>query len=75
MSIDNLNMLIDKNEKELIKIKDKIDDLKLKIKFIKDNNLKEFDENEFKVYCVLQELKTNSSDIEKSKIIAKLINN
>lgn len=58
---------------EISSYKEKISELKLKIKFMKENNLKEFDEDQFKVFSVLKALNENSSDIEKAKIISELI--
>lgn len=47
--------------------------LKDKLSFIKENELDEFDENQFKAYSILQTLKKASSDIEKAKLIADII--
>jgi len=51
-----------------------IKDLRAKLAFMDELKLSTYDETEFKVYSVLQELNTSSSDIEKAKVIAKLIN-
>lgn len=47
--------------------------LESKKKFMQDNNLEVWNEDEYKVYTVLQALKTKKSDIEKAKVIAELI--
>lgn len=47
--------------------------IKSKIAFMKSNDLEEFNENEFKAFSVLQEINSSSSDIEKAKVIAKII--
>jgi len=49
-------------------------DVKLKLQWMEENNIKKFDENEFKVYKTLKLLENDDmSTIEKSKLIAKLI--
>ena len=80
-SIMDLLALNEENLKELIKDVDKKIDVlnaekkkyKMQIKFMKDNGLEEYDDEEFKAYSVLQALKESGSDIEKAKIIAGII--
>ncbi len=60
-------------KKDIKEKQEEIDDLKLKLKFIEENGLEEYDENVFKSFKVLQLLSTSKSDIEKAKIIAELI--
>lgn len=59
---------------EVTELEIKISDLKSKVEFMDAQKLDSFDDNKFKVFAVLQELKTSSSDIDKAKAIAKLIN-
>lgn len=44
-----------------------------KLQFLKDTGAKEYDEDVFKVYAVLQSLKTHGDDIAKAQAIAKII--
>lgn len=44
-----------------------------KIAYLKKTGQSNFDETEFKIWNTLQTLKTKKSDVEKAKIIAKLI--
>lgn len=50
-----------------------IDDLEIKKKFMVANKLEVFDEDQYKVYQVLQTLKGKKTDLEKSAVIAQLI--
>lgn len=57
-------------------IKNKIEENKSKIKFMKENKLDKFDETDFKVFKTLETLDMpNLSNIEKAKIISELIKN
>lgn len=61
------------DNKELQK---QIDENNLKIQFMKESGLEEYDDTQIKVYKTLQLLKKKDlNDVEKSKLIAKLINN
>jgi len=60
-------------EKE--KLESEIVELEDRIKYCEDNDLTKFDEDEFKVFKVLETLKGDTSQKEKAKIIAKLIKN
>lgn len=62
-------------EESIKEEKEKIKELKSKLDFLKVNKLESFDEDEFKVFQTLQTLSQSISDIEKAKIIAKLIKN
>jgi hypothetical protein len=66
-------------KKELVdhnnRIKTEIENLTLRLKFLNENELDLFDENQFKAYKVLQLLKNKKlNDIERAKVIAQLIN-
>lgn len=70
---------LEENIKDFNKtIEDAQADIKLaeqKIKFMKDNNLKEFGEDDFKAYAILSIIDDPAtSQIEKAKAIAKLVN-
>lgn len=72
---DLIEVLVNKEDikKDIKEKQEEINDLKLKLKFIEENGLEEYDENVFKSFKVLQLLSTSKSDIEKAKIIAELI--
>lgn len=66
------------NKEDLTEEKERLElelgDVKLKIQWMEENGINEFDENEFKVYKTLKLLENDDmSTIEKSKLIAKLI--
>lgn len=61
-------------EEEITRLQGEIATEKAKLSFMKKTKTKVFDENEFKVFTALQELKKSSSDIAKARAIAKLIN-
>lgn len=48
-------------------------DLEESIKFMQENNLEIFNEMEFKTYQVLKTINENTSDLEKARMIAKII--
>lgn len=63
--------LVDKTKS----IKEQIANLEIRLKFMNENKLDNFDETEFKAYKVLQLLKDKKlSDIERAKLIASLVN-
>ena len=64
---------VEEIEKNIAELKEEISVLESKVEFMKINNLEEYDEMQFKAFSVLQLLKASKSDIEKAKIIAKLI--
>ena len=64
---------IDYIQKEIDEKFSEIEELKSKLSFMEENGLEGFDEDQFKVFTVLQTLKTKKSDIEKAKIIAQLV--
>lgn len=76
--IELISLTIEEMEKELQKLekeyKEVSKELNNKIKFCKDSGLDFYDENTFKVYQILTILKGKKSDIEKAKVIAKLVN-
>lgn len=58
----------EKSEKEK-----EIKEINRRLGFLEETGTSEYDETEFKVYNILQELKENDSDIGRAKAIAKLI--
>ena len=48
-------------------------EIKAKIKFMKENGLKEFDDTDFKVYAVLKVLEKGASTLDMAKAISALI--
>ena len=54
-------------------IQTKIDFMKESIEFLNDNDITVFVENEFKAYKVLKTINKDTTDIEKAKLIAKII--
>ena len=61
--------------KKITSLEEEISELKSKEQFIIDNNLEEFEENQYTVFKTLEILdKENISNFEKSKLIADLIN-
>lgn len=61
-------------EKEIVKFEKEISSLRDKQKFMDDNGLTEYDEDQFKVYKTLSVLEQKeTSQMEKAKIIADLI--
>jgi hypothetical protein len=66
----------EKNYQELLKEhKNKIEELELKILYMKENDVEVFDETEYKTYQTLKILETTKDLKTKSKLIAQLINN
>lgn len=61
------------HEKTIKEANKEIESLKLKEDFMMVNKLETWNEDEYKVYTVLQTLKTKKSDLEKAKVIAELI--
>lgn len=61
------------HEKTIKEAKEEIAKLESKKKFMEDNKVETWNEEEYKVYAVLQTLKTKKSDLEKAKVIAELI--
>ena len=60
-------------DKQILELKENIKTNKEKLTFMKANDLKEFDETDFKVYATLDLLEGNFSKVEKAKAIASLI--
>lgn len=52
---------------------DQILEINMRMAFLAEHKLEEFDDTQYKVWAVLQTIKETTSDIEKAKIIAKLI--
>lgn len=72
-TIADINEAIKFQEKIMKDAGKEIESLKLKEDFMIANKLETWNEDEYKVYTVLQTLKTKKSDIEKAKVIAELI--
>jgi len=68
-------------EKEIVEIQKKIDEHQAKIdtwkevmNYMTETGVDKYDEVEFKSYRVLKTINQNTSDVEKAKMIAKIIN-
>ncbi len=69
-------LTFEKNYQELLKeLKNKIEELELKILYMKENDVEVFDETEYKTYQTLKILETTKDLKTKSKLIAQLIKN
>jgi hypothetical protein len=71
IKLEDIKEELEDLEKSYIKAKK---ELTSKIKFCKDNNIEEYNENEYKIYKVLFELDKDSTLVEKAKVISSLIN-
>lgn len=60
-------------EEEVERLKTEITVEEAKLAYMKKTKSKIFDETEFKVWAALQQLNTKKTDIEKARIIAKII--
>jgi len=67
-------------EKQIASLKEEVKVLNEKINYtegilvyLKENKIKEFNEVEYQAFRVLQTISENSTDVEKSKAIAKII--
>ena len=60
-------------EVEVERLKSEITVEEAKLAYMKKTKSKIFDETEFKVWAALQQLNTKKTDIEKARIIAKII--
>lgn len=61
-------------DKDLKKIESNIENTNMKIKFMKENNLIEFSETDFKAYAILTIIDNpNTSQIEKARAISRLV--
>jgi hypothetical protein len=58
--------------KEIKELELQIEEFKLRVQFIKENNLKEFNEDEFKVYHILKTVSSDKNDMTKAQEIVKL---
>jgi hypothetical protein len=61
-------------EKELNELLDQREVILSKIKFMRELELDEFDETQYKVYRALEVLDSTKSKVQKAKVIADLIN-
>ena len=61
-------------EKDLADLEAQAEALRLKLTYMKKTKSGTFDETEFTVFSAIQTLKTKKTDVEKAKVIAKLIN-
>lgn len=76
VTIDSIKEQIKEKENDMISVKECINDLKLRIKFMKEQGLKEFDPKVYKTYKILNTLQ-NSEDIGSygfAEVITKMIN-
>lgn len=64
---------IETEKKKKALIDTEISNLEESIKYMQENNLEIFNETEFKTYQVLKTINENTSDMEKAKIIARII--
>ena len=64
---------VEKIEKEITKLEETITEKKLILEWMKSNDVKEYDSLEFKCWSCLKTINQDISEIEKAKIIAKLI--
>lgn len=72
-TVDELTQELNECENNIKEIEIQKQALKAKIKFMKDNSLKEFDDTDFKVYAVLKVLEKGASTLDTAKAISKLI--
>jgi hypothetical protein len=72
--IELINYTIEEMMKEKQVLLEQIDDINLKIAFCLENGLKEFDDNVFKVMQALKVINSFTSDLDKAKEIATLLN-
>ena len=72
-TIADMQETIETAKKKKAGIDAEIADLEESIKFMQENKLEIFNETEFKTYQVLKTINENTSDLEKAKIIAKII--
>lgn len=75
-TIEAFEEQIEVNKKEIKELQEENKSLEARIKFMKENDMEEYDEDVFKSLEVLQLLeKDNLSQIDKAKIIANIIKN
>ena len=73
-SAEEINEEIKENEKRAAALLSENDNLKLRLEFMKENGMKEFDEEVFKTFGVLKTLDQQGlTNLERAKIIAKII--
>lgn len=72
-TIEDFEKEIKELESEKNIINSEIESIRIKVEFMKDNKLKDFDEDTFKAFAILKELKKTSSDIQKARLISKII--
>lgn len=73
-TIPDLEVEIKKNKDKIKELQKDNESLSMKIEFMKENDMEEYDENVFKSYEVMKLLeKEGMTTIEKAKIIAKII--
>lgn len=63
--LDQLEEAFDKQKKEI----------ESKVNYLEATGNKEYNDTEFKVWCVLQEIKSMADDVQKAKAIASIIEN
>lgn len=74
MDITEIKNIIVNIEKSINKKRKEIDNWNEKIEYLNESGAETFDEDEWKAYKVLKTINENTSDIEKAKIIAKIVN-
>ena len=62
-------------EKEIAELNKEIEQKQMVLNWMDESGADAYDPNEFKAFQMLQAIKTESSDMEKAKIIAQLIRN
>lgn len=73
LTVENLKEMMKKLDKNINALRTEKDALNMKIKFMKENKLEEYDEDQYKAYAILQSLKSAGTDLEKAKLIASIV--
>ena len=74
MNKEDINKTIDELKEKLSEVQDKISYWDETLQFMDENSLTEFNDTEFKSYRVLKTINQDTTDMEKAKLIAKIIN-
>jgi len=74
MSVDAINTIIVDIEKSIVKKKNEISMWNSKIDYLKETGGDVYNEDEWKAYQILKTINEGTSDIEKAKLIAKIVN-
>lgn len=73
LSMEDMKAQEESISKEIKSLQEDKKILKMKMDFMKKNKLDEFDEDEFKAFSILKALQDAGSDLEKAKVIAKIV--